>query len=113
MATKIETTYFSSGIALVSNPEIIKIMTIRKKHLEQIIQIEEAEIDQLMHGTLVVLGTYSYKVIVQDKISGRLGYYHNMHVLEALRQLAIEMENVDVYDWSHSELNKFPQIFAD
>lgn len=119
---KLEKKYLSSGIGLIQNPGLIKITTIKKKHIEGLPQYHEKDISyDLLTGEVDVIGQHSYKVILQRK-DGHLFFIHEMHVRRTLMEYAQEVKDGgiteesiynDTQQYAHDEMEKFTQIFAD
>ena len=109
---KLEEKLLASGVGVVTNPEVIKITVIKKKHLEQISKINAEYCKLLLTGAYKIVGAHSYKVIVINS-EGHLGFFHNQHILGMFRDQAVSNEEADPYEWSNAELQKIPQIFGD
>jgi hypothetical protein len=104
------------SIQLVNNPELIKVKTIKAKHLAQVNSVSGSSYLEWLSKTdqYEVIGLAQYEVLMLVKKTGQLIKTHQNNYLEFLRNNLIDHFTFSEANKKVLEiLNLLPQLFED
>ena len=94
---------------LVHDLELVKILTIKKKHLTQLKTLN-------ISSDMEIIGIVESYMIIVRKANEKIGWIHYQDYIRFLRELYIvrdEMPYKEAEERSFKHITSFPQIFAD
>lgn len=104
--------------SILKTPELIKIKTIKKKHMEQIKDVNNLG-ERALHlraEELDVIGLCDYWIVFWHNVTGRLYKCHQTDYIQYIAWFAHEKNNADpklAIEDAHILVRTFPQIFED